>query len=965
MNIGDKMHGFLIKRVRPITELNAELVEMTHEKTDLELVWIKRNEENKIFGIAFRTFPEDDTGVFHILEHSVLNGSEKYRVKEPFVELLKNSMNTFLNAMTFPDKTYYPISSRNSKDFQNLMDVYLDAVFFPRIYQMPEIFYQEGWHYEIDSDGRAGYKGVVFNEMKGALAGADSLEENALMRALFPDNCYRYISGGDPASIPDLSYDTFVQTHKRFYSPSNAIIFLDGDLDIDRTLEHIDSGFLSRLEKGERIRLPRLQNAVDGGVTEERFELGEDEEADGKKRIAWGTVIGEYSEREKIVAMQILSDVLCGSNQSLLSKPILSKGLAEDVVMQVLDGIYQPCVKLELQNVREENTAEAEKLAFETLERLARDGIDRSQIEASMANLEFSMRERDYGTMPQGLIFSFNILDSFLYGGDPAANLEVGSLFETLKKKAANGYFEELINKYILNNPHRAKVIMIPSHEAGEERRRKEQERLERESASWSDEERQRLIESQERLEEWQNSEDTREQLNALPRLRLSDISPKPENLPTEVGSVGEVNTLYHDINCAGIANFSVFFDADDLTEQEICELSFLTDILGKMRTEKHTEEELDRELRLVFGALNFYFSVFEAKNRKDSCKCKLTASFGVLEKNVDRALEMVSEILTQTVFDNEETAFNLLKQLKNKYLQNIIMSGSGVGVGRVCAYYSAAGVANECAGGFAYYRWLCSREKERDWPGLKLRLESLIEKLVCKNRMTVSLTGGSRELLKRAAEKLSRPIKQTGDREELRSKIRPWGSRREGIAVPSDVSFACAGNVLTTDKAYNGSMRIASRIASLSYLWNVIRVQGGAYGAGFTIGRNKLATCYSYRDPDAAASLEAYKGIAGFIKDFCKDESCDLSGFIIGAISNVSPLLTPKGKGFAANSYYWSEISDEQRQISLREMLEADRESVIAAADCVEGLFDSCGVCVVGPREALEKCGLDSIEML
>lgn len=964
MELNKTIHGFTVKRIRPIDELDAEFIEMTHNKTGAELAWIKRSEENKTFGIAFETLPFDDTGVFHILEHSVLCGSQKYQVKEPFVELLKTSMNTFLNAMTFPDKTFYPISSRNEKDFYNLLRVYLDAVFCPMIYTKPEIFAQEGWHYEFDENDNVSYKGVVFNEMKGVFASADELEEMAVNRALFPDSPYRYVSGGDPASIPDLSYDEFISSHRKFYSPSNSYIILDGNVDIEKTLEIIDAEYLANMEKGERIAPPALQPSVDGGDTEIEYELGEEESLENRTRITWGSVLGTFDEKEKIVAMKVLADVLCGSNQSLLSKTVLSQGLAEDISMQVYDGVYQPWLKIEARNIADGRANELEELIFSELKTLAENGIDHAQLEATMANFEFQMRERDYGNMPQGIIFGIIMLETWLYGGDPINNLAVGDLFNSLKEKMKNGYFESLINDLILNNTHKAKVTLVPSYTAGDNRREKEQARIDSEVSLWNDEIKAEEMNKQKKLMSWQNTQDSPEALATLPSLKLSDISSKPENLPIEISKRNEITTLYHDINCSGIANFALFFDADDLTQDEISELSFLTDILGKIRTENKSEEELDRLSRLLFGNISFSVSSYAEKSCTDSCKIKLAVVFGTLEQNIKEALGLVAEILTETQFDKEETAFDLVKQLSTDYYQRIVMGGASIGMGRISAQNTAVGVANECAGGFEYYKWLTNNSKNWNWAELKAKLESLVNRIICSDRLTLSLTGASREALISTAEYFEDKLREANDSSELKSVIKPWGKRNEGIAVPADISFACAGGLLPDFTEYNGTMSVASNIISLQYLWNVIRVQGGAYGTGFSIRRNGLANCYSYRDPNAANSLNCYKGIAEFLRNFC-EKTEDISGYIIGAVSSASPLLTPKMKGAKADDNYWSQISYEDREKMFSQMLASTAESIMSVADSIEIVFNDSGICVIGGRKQLENCQIDKIETL
>lgn len=966
MHINDKTHGFTVTRVRELSELNAEMIELTHDKTGLEAIWLKRDEENKTFGIAFETLPWNDTGVFHILEHSVLCGSDKYRVKEPFVELLKNSMNTFLNAMTYPDKTVYPVCSRNNKDFVNLMRVYLDAVFHPLIYSKPEIFHQEGWHYEFDENGTPSYKGVVFNEMKGAFASADELMDNAMNVALFPDSPYRYVSGGDPAKIPDLSYEEFISSHKKFYSPSNAYIFLDGSIDIDEILGIIEKEYLKDYSKTERIAPPAMQQPVKAEEVEVKYELGEDEDPKNRTRMAWGNVIGSFDDRERLVAMQVLAEVLAGTNQAYLNKAILSKGLAEDVVVQIYDGILQPWIRLEAKNLEADNKAEVEEVIFSELSRLADEGFDHEQLEAVMTNLEFQLRERDYGYAPTGLIFGLSTLDTWLYGGDPAATLEVGDLFTNLKKKMAEGYFENLVREVLIDNPHSCKVVLTPSREAGEERRKLEADRLSAESAEWSDSDRERLLAEQKTLEDWQHSADSEEDLKSIPSLELSDISTEPEIIPTEELEISGIKILKHEVSSNGIVYYNLYFDADGLSEEEIPQLSFLCELLGEMKTSEHSEKELVTLTHLLCGALKFTIAAYEKSNQTTDCKVKLVASFSALKSKCADALKFVVELLTKTLFESENVALDLLKQLKTRMFQSIVMSGHRAAMTRVAAQLSAAGVIGECASGFTWYKWLRNNEANWNWAELSGKLIALSKKIITKNGLTASFTGADDGIIADAAKYLAEKLPSTENSCHGVQAVSAWGKRLEGIVIPADICFAVVGeNMIEHGSVYGGEMSLAARIISLAYLWNVIRVQGGAYGTGMTIRPNSGLFCYSFRDPNAARSLESYKGAADFVKEFAQSGT-DLTGFIIGAISDASPLLTPKIKGATADGFYWREISNEDRRKIREEIMSSTPETLTRLSESIRETIENAGVCVIAARNKLEECGeLDSIETL
>lgn len=954
-----KQYGFTVNRVKQLPELSAELYQMTHDKTGLELVWLKRDEENKTFGIAFETLPWDDTGVFHILEHSVLCGSDKYPVKEPFVELMKSSMNTFLNALTFPDKTFYPISSRNDKDFINLMRVYLDAVFCPLIYSKPEIFYQEGWHYELDENGDISYKGVVFNEMKGAFASADELAVNSLNRELFPDSPYRFVSGGDPAAIPDLTYEKFIDSHRRFYAPSNAYIFLDGSIDIEKTLAIINDEYLCRYERSERIAPPAIQKPV-CGEAEGFYELAEGEALEGKVRLSFGKVIGTFEERERFVAAQVLSEVLCGSNQSPLTRAVLNEGLAEKVTMSVNDGVLQPWLMLDVKNLHEKDIERVQTVITAQLKLLAENGLDHEQLEAVMANAEFKMRERDYGYYPQGIIFGFSALETWLYGGDPAANLEVGELFVRLKEKMQEGYFEQLIRELLLDNPHSARVVLYPSYTAGEERRKKEQARIDREAAAWSAEQRSLIEAEQERLISWQESYDTPEAIATVPQLSIEDIPTQPERIPTEITEIAGIPVIMHELHTGGIAYINLYFDADCCSTEELSCLSLACSLLGESDTTEHSAETVINTTRKLCGNFDIYPSAYVVDGDLKNVSVKLCVSFSTLEADIQKALAHVAEVLTKSRFD-DETAHDILRQIKMDVFQRTVMSGNSVGLGRITAQLSAAGVADDSIEGVSYYQWLKATDENWNFDALNAKMNMLIGKLINKRCMTIGVGGIEQKTIEALVTRAAQLI-PNGD-VQPKVEIKPWGKRREGIVIPADIAFAVLGGDINENGGkYCGGMQLATQIISLGYLWNVIRVQGGAYGTGMISRINGFTACYSYRDPNGAESVNCYRDCAAFLREFVQAGE-DLTGFIIGAVSNASPLMTPRTKTRVGDEHYLSHVTWEERCERRKQLLSATAQDMLAIADVLEKTLNDGGICFVGGREQIDKCKeLDNI---
>ena len=532
-----------------------------------------------------------------------------------------------------------------------------------------------------------------------------------------------------------------------FYSPSNAYVYLDGAMDIDAILGIINDEYLSSFEQTKRMDPPAIQSAVDAGEQQVEYEIGTNENEEGKIRLSWGRVIGTYAEREKLTAMQILSDVLTGNNQAPLTKAVLEDGLAETMRLYTIDGVANPWVKIEARNVKEENCKQVEERIFDTLNALANGGLDHEKLEASMANLEFQMRERDYGSYPQGLILGMQVFDSWLYGGAPEANLQIGDLFVNLREKMKQGYFEHLIREELIENPHRCKVTLIPSKTAGEARRAKEVKRLEDESAMWGEKAREEIIAKQERLEAWQNSEDTPEQLAALPHLELSDLSRTPQEQPIEELVINGQKVLVHRVNSSGIAYITLYFDENHYTEAELPALGLLCRLFGNLETTQSSVEELNNRVRLLCGSMTFFISTFNIKDDSNCCTVKLCASFSTLESNVDQAVSLAAEILTQTRFDtanSEKAVLDLLRQIKMGCFEQTVMGGHAAALGRVSAQMSVSSVVSECTGGVTFYQWLKAQEENWNWNSLREKLTVLYAKAVSKEQLTISLTGNT-----------------------------------------------------------------------------------------------------------------------------------------------------------------------------------------------------------------------------
>ena len=952
MQPNDKIHGFRVTRKIDAPEISAVGYEMVYEQNGAKLFWLDRADENKTFAIAFRTTPQDSTGVFHILEHSVLCGSDKFPSKDPFVELLKGSVKTFLNAFTFPDKTMYPVCSRNDKDFLNLMNVYLDAVLHPAALHQPEIFRQEGWHYEPDDEGNLTYKGVVLNEMRGAFSSPDEVGGTMLMKLLYPDSIYGLVSGGDPEVIPTLTYEQFVEAHKKFYHPSNSLIFLDGAVDLDAALGMIDSylkDFAAQpmdLPIAWQKPLPHKEETIS-------FEIAPNEDPKDKGRVILGTLAFGFEERETALACSVLLDVIAGSNEAPFKQRMLATGLCEDVALYPYSGIMQNAVVLEMHNVKDGRLREAEETAKKILADIAKEGIDKEQLTAAFNIFEFRTRERDFGSYPLGLIYGMNALESWLYGGDPIRPLLLDDDFNALRGRLQSRYFEELLASLFGAEDGTATLYMLPDPTLGEHRSAAEKAKLAAIRAGMDDGEMEKIRRENEALLLWQKTDDTPEILATLPSLSVSDIERKPTPIPTELRDLSGVPYLYHAMKTSGICYSSLYFDLSDFTEEELFDLSFATTLLCNVRTEKRSALDLQTAMKANVGSMSFTLS---AVTRDGRAIPYLTVGGSVLESKKQDYLDLLSEVLFGSRFDEKETIRNIVKQEILGRKEDFSAGGSGAAMGRASAYLNAEAAILEQIGGYESYLKLKRVDQDFDafFPKADETLRSLIARAAKKGRMTVSVTGEDGGF----AEKLAALFPDGGEVKTPRS-YAPLGVRNEGIVIPAQIGYAgMAADLEKLGAKREGSMNVLRSILSFGYLWNAIRVQGGAYGAGFGARVNGTFVYYSYRDPDPKASIGAFRGCGDFLRAAVKDEHFDLEKFIIGALGAIDPLYTPRVAAGVANSQYLRGIGYEDICREREETLSTTKEDLLRLADLLDRAADQNAYCIVAGKEKLDAAG-------
>jgi len=944
------IHGFRLVKKQNIQDCEGTLYLFEHEKTGAKLAWMKRNDINKTFAITFKTTPCDDTGVFHILEHAVLNGSKKYPVKEPFVELLKSSMQTFLNAFTAPDKTMYPVSSRNTKDFMNLMSVYMDAVLHPAIYTNPNIFYQEGWHYEIrDSKDTPTYKGVVLNEMKGAFSSVDESIVDELNRMLFPDNCYQYVSGGDPEHITDLSYEQFIATHKKFYHPTNARVWLDGNLDIEACLAFINDEYFSQYEKESLdFRIP-MQEVGLADVHRYEYEIAEEDPLENRTQIAIAKIISSYQDVEKNMAWSALNDVLVANNDALLKKNIIQAGLGQDVEVDLYNGIQQPWAVLTVRNTNEEAYQELRDIIHVTVETLVKDGLNHDELNATLNQMEFKYREKHE---PAGLMYAERAMNSWLYDGDPALYLEEGSYFDTLRQKVNEGYFEELLKEFLLDEEHLKTIIAVPSHTAGKARVKREEKKLKEAKKTWGDHVAD-YVTLNENLDNWQEAEDIPEALATLPKLSLKDIDEIPEDFPYTEKEVQGVPVLIHPQE-DGIVYMNLYFNMAGITREHLPSVGFWSTLLTNLRTKSHTLAQLQKNLKRDLGDLVIALDAHSMKNDPDSCLPVLSISISALQENIGKAVPLLQEILQETMYE-KDTILPLLKQDNENFRQELINAGHMDAMRRAAAHESAEGVFHEYVSGYESGRFGKELEDNYDTQidTFLQECELYADVLFSKARVTVSITG--EENIPVVKDILN--FLHTYDANRAKVHYPLMNHQNESLLIPAGIAYGVLNaNLCHHEFAYEPQMHVMAHILTYDWLWNEVRVKGGAYGTGFAVNANGNIGIYSYRDPNPMNLYRAALGCADYLIKLAESDM-DLDSMIIGAIAAGESLLSPAAKVRVGDTMYFRQITYAMRKKTRKELLAMNKEKLKEYVEILKKVIPDSTICVIGSKDQVEDC--------
>lgn len=945
---------------------------LRHKKSGARIAILSNNDDNKVFYIGFRTPPEDETGVPHIIEHTTLCGSKKFPVKDPFIELAKGSLNTFLNAMTYPDKTVYPVASCNDQDFKNLMDVYLDAVFNPNITKYEEIFKQEGWHYELTGkDDELKINGVVYNEMKGAYSSPDEVLSSQIYRSLFPDNTYSKDSGGNPEYIPKLTYEAYLDFYHKYYHPSNSYIYLYGDMDVVERLEWLDKEYLSLYDYKKVNSEINKQPAFDEiKNVEAQYSITMDDSQENKTYLSYNRVVGDSLDEMLYQAFDVLDYALVSSPGAPVKQALIDAGIGDDVYGSYDAGILQPVFSFVAKNANASQADEFESIIENTLKEVVKTGINKEALLAGINSSEFKFREADFGQFPKGLLFGLNCLDSWLFDDmKPFIHLECLDTFAKLRRAVDTDYFEKLIQEYLLDNTHGSSVTVKPKRGLGNEREEALAKELSDYKASLSDEEIDKLIEETEHLKKYQEEPSSDEDLRKLPMLTRADMKKEAMPFSNIEDTLSDIKVVRHDIESNGIDYISFLFDAGDFAQSELGYLGFFTNALGLVSTENYSYTDLANATNIYTGGISTGTASHPDIKDRNNFVFKFEVKLKVLEKNLDKALELMEQMLLSSDFTDTKRLGEIVAQIKARLQANLSSSGHLVAAMRSMSSFSRYALYQDELKGIAFYRSICRIEKElfESPESVSDKLAAIAKKLFARNRMLISFTGNSEAYgnAKLSLEKVIagfNKMSAIGNQAEVH-----FNTAKEAFIDASQIQYvAKTGDFICEGYEYTGALRLLRIILSYDYLWINVRVKGGAYGCMNTFLRSGESYFVSYRDPNLSDTLDVYDRIPEYIKSFSPDER-DMTKYIIGTFSALDTPMNPEAKGSRSMSAYLEGITYEQIQKERNEILNAQPENIRRLADLVEAVLKKDSICVIGNENMIkESAGLfENVEKL
>ena len=956
-----ELKAYEILKTENLTDIQSTGYILRHKKSGARVAVISNTDENKVFYIGFRTPPEDETGVPHIIEHTVLCGSKKFPVKDPFVELVKGSLNTFLNAMTYPDKTIYPVASCNDKDFQNLVDVYMDAVFNPNIYKHEEIFKQEGWHYELESkDAPVTINGVVYNEMKGAYSSPDEILQQEIYRALYPDNTYSKNSGGNPEHIPDLTYEEYLNFHRRYYHPVNSYIYLYGDMDMAEKLDWMDKEYLSRYDRMELDSTIPLQKAFDEKVdvtTKYPISAGESEE--NKTYLSYNVSVADVLDRKLYQAFDILDYALVSAPGAPLKKALIDAGIGKDISGGFDSGSLQPVFSIVAKNANASEKEQFLEIIQKTLKDLVKNGINREALLAGINSSEFRFREADFGQFPKGLLYGIQCLDSWLFEDmEPFMHLQCLDTFRFLKEQVETGYFENLIEKYLLDNKHAAIVTIVPEKGLNAKMDQKLEEKLAQYKNSLSDEEIDQLIKDTKHLKEYQEEPSPKEELEKIPMLSREDMRKEILPLSNIEKQISGIKTICHDVAANGIDYLTLMYDVSDIPAEDIPYLGVLKALLGYVDTKTYTYADLANAINIYSGGINCGMGIYPNGEKEAPLQVKFEVRIKTLESSLKETMSIVNEILLSSNMNDEKRLYEILAQSRARLQQSLSSAGHSVSSMRALAGFSEYAYYLDATNGITYYETV--KDLEEHFDEKKQTLIAKLKQLTCQifgtERLLISFTGDQKAfayaepILKEALQK-----QPAGKKAHEAARISLTRSS-EAFTDASQIQYvAKVGNFADHGYHYTGALRILKLILSYDYLWINVRVKGGAYGCMSGFFRSGETYFVSYRDPNLLKTLEIYDGIPEYLRKFQADER-DMTKYIIGTFSSMDTPLYPEGKGARSMNAYLQDLTEEMLQKDRDEVRNATAEDIRALADMIQSVLQDPSVCVIGNEDAIQK---------
>jgi len=957
MAVGKTYHGFTLREKRFVPEVNADVLIFKHDKSGARLMKIAADDPNKTFCITFKTVPQSDDGAPHIMEHSVLNGSKHFPVKSPFDELSKGSLKTFLNAFTGNDLTAYPVASMNEKDYFNLMHVYLDAVFYPLIDTDPRILKQEGWHYELaDTGAPLIYKGVVYNEMKGAFSDPRRELNYEMMKNLFPDNAYRFMAGGYPTDIPHLSYEEFLAFRHRFYHPDNSYILLYGDADLDRELAFIDSEYLSKFNhSGNPVEIPLQKPFAAMREAHAFYPVAEGDDTTNQTFLSLSFVAGTNDDEALVMALEALSDLLVNQESAPVRLALQQAGIGREVRSSV-DNLHQNILDIVVQNANPGDRERFRDVVMSTLKKLVEEGLNKQAVEGTINRMEFRLREGN--DAQKGLTYMFQSIPAWLHADDPLAGLAYDAPLGRVKTALTSNYFESIIKSAMLENTHALLLVLEPKPGMEKEQNEAIAAELAAKKASMSPAELEDMVKETQELIAYQKREDTPEALATIPSLSLDDIDRKADWYPIQEHMAGEVPLLHHETFTNNVVYLSMYYDARVLPQELIPYAALLTEFLGSLNTANYSYGDLDIALNIHTGGFRSSLDAYLEHMNDAEFLPKLEVSSKAVNTKVDSLVMLLGEILERTRYTDTDRLKTVLTQHQSRLDSRIRRDGIGYALTRLESYYTNDGMFRELTGGMEYYWFVTNLLKEFDTrhEELSTQLARVASLLFARNNVVFAVTCGSDDLPKvQAALERFAPTLPAGEAVPVQWKF-AFEKRNEGLLTASKVQYVVQGyDFRKLGYEYSGKMRVMNQILSREWLQNRIRVIGGAYGGWASFSPYGRAFFASYRDPNLKETLENYAATPEYLLSFEADEGT-MSRYIIGTISGLDRPLTPSQRGDRAVLRYFQKTTPEEVQAERVAVLATTAADIRSMAPMVEGILDQEAYCVYGNEQKLES---------